>query len=109
MIGVAVQINSLKWQPQPGWVECTLIDASNREWHLGMKTAYLFCGQLSESSVFPQLGVVPCLVVARRHDQRGREIVEIDTDVPSGGVESSEGETRFTVFAAQLEEVADAV
>jgi hypothetical protein len=106
MVGVAVQINSFQWEPQPGWVECTLIDAGSREWHLGMKTAYLSCGQLSESSAFPQLGVIPCLVVARRHDERGRAIVDIDTDLPSGGVESSEGETKFTVFAAQLEEVA---
>jgi hypothetical protein len=107
MLGVTLQINSFKLDPQPGWVECSLLDANGQEWRFGMKTAYLYCGDLEETSSFPQPGTVPCELLWRGIDTTGQEIAKISTLEP-WGVDSHEGETTFVVFANQLAEVVNA-
>jgi hypothetical protein len=56
---------------------------------------------LGADSAFPQPGVIACVVISRRHDPGGRELVTIDTERP-WGVESKTGQARFEIEAREL-------
>lgn len=87
--------------PQPGVVECRIVDRFGREWLFIEKSAVVTAADLSSASVYPQPGVIGCTIVSRGHDESNRAIAEIDTEEP-WGIESTEGVTRFHVFADQL-------
>jgi hypothetical protein len=97
-----MRITDFEWQP--GWVECSLIDANGREHLFEEKIPMVTEASLTPSSEFPQPGVIACLVVGQRIDADGREIVEIDTREP-WATESTAGETRFQVTPDQLSDL----
>src|SRR5438034_5982833 len=90
-------------EPQPGLIECQLVDAHGRRWSFVDKTAIFSTDYLDAKSPYPQPGVIAGEVVGRCRDAAGREVVQIDTERPSG-IESVEGATRFEVFAESLVE-----
>jgi len=86
---------------QPGFVECTLRDASGRAWLLVDKVPVFTDAFLDAESSYPQPGVVACEILREWTDETGRRRCLIDTDRP-WGVSTAAGETQFEVFADQL-------
>jgi len=91
-------------EPQPGIVECELIDVHGRCWHFIEKTAIVSSTDIDATSHYPRPGVIAGEVVGRSHDAGGREVFRIDTHRP-WGVESVDGNTQFEVFPAALVEL----
>lgn len=90
-------------EPQPGIVECLLIDANGRNWTFIEKTAIVSDKYLDSHSSYPYGGLIACKVISRRTDDGGRSIVLVNTGEPCY-VEATTGETRFEVFSEQLAE-----
>jgi hypothetical protein len=86
----------------PGFVECRFADTLGREWSLIEKLPVVTDADLRSSSQFPQPALVACEVVARGQDNAGRKIAEIITITPFA-VESTDGTTRFQLYAEQLQ------
>ena|SRR5436190_5789151 len=104
MLGINVTITRyISDDPQPGIVECQMIDARGRCWSFIDKVPIFSAAWLDAKSSYPQLGFIACQIVERRNDANGREIVTIDTELP-WHVESTTGEVRFDVHAEELTE-----
>ncbi len=99
MWGIRVSVRFVDADPQPGLVECRLVDAAGHEHRFIEKTAIVSAENLWVDTVYPRLGVIACTVVA----EHGREpgIVTVDTNEP-WGVESVEGTTRFDISRRYL-------
>jgi penicillin-binding protein 1A len=95
---VRVEITRFVDEDQPGFVECTLTDAAGKVWTFVEKVPIVSSESLDASSTYPQPGAIGCVVLSRRRDDLGREVLLIDTSKPDG-VESTDGETRFEVLA----------
>ena len=105
MDAVSVQITGYVDEHFPGFVSCALRDAHGRTWQFVDKVPIFSLADLTGGSVYPQPGVIRCQVVSRSVDAAGRALVRVDTSTPDG-VESTDGNTIFDVFAEQLAEVA---
>jgi hypothetical protein len=90
-------------EPQPGLVECELVDAHGRRWSFVDKNGIFSADYLDAKSSSPQPGVIAGEVIGRIRDAAGRDSVQIDTDRP-WGIEPVEGATRFEVLAESLVE-----
>lgn len=90
-------------EPQPGIVECELIDARGRRWIFIEKTAVVSADYLDSKSIYPRPVAIAVEVIERKYDSELGELVCIDTDRP-WGIQSVEGETRFEVFTASIVE-----
>ncbi len=88
----------------PGFVECRLTDTSGRAWLFTEKVPVVTTEDLDPNSDYPRPVIVACVIVARRLDAAGSELVTIDTGTP-WGVEAAGGETRFEVRAEQVVEL----
>jgi hypothetical protein len=91
-------------EPQPGIVECQLVDAHGRLWSFVEKSAIVSAGSLHARTVYPQPGVIAGEVVERSRNSEGREVVRINTEQPYG-VSAVDGTAQFDVFAESLEEI----
>jgi hypothetical protein len=89
-------------EPQPGIVQCVLLDATGRKWTFVGKYYDFTNAELSSDCLYPQEGYLACEVISRDRDETGRETADIDTDKPRRGRESEEGVARFRVFSDQL-------
>jgi hypothetical protein len=85
----------------PGWVECSLVDSDNRKHQFIEKIPVVSCADLCCDSTFPQPGYIACLIEEEWNDARERPLARVGTTKP-WGVESTAGETRFTVFRDHL-------
>jgi hypothetical protein len=101
MTAVKVVITRYVDDSQPGWVECRLVDAADREWLFVEKVPIVTAVNLGEDTVFPCPGVIACEIVSRRRGPRGHELVMINTESP-WGIESTSGCASFEVEAEQL-------
>jgi hypothetical protein len=101
MIALVVEIVRFVEATQPGVVECSMTDAWDRNHAFIDKVPIFTTEDLTESSSYPQRGVIECGVLRRWRDSEGREIATIDTSNPSH-VESTEGQTQFDVSASEL-------
>jgi hypothetical protein len=101
MKAVRVVIRKYVDPANPGWVECTLLDAAGREVRFVEKVPVVTEADLGPDSPYPQTGVIACEVLETRQDAEGRELATISTVKP-WGVESAEGETEFEVPCEQL-------
>jgi hypothetical protein len=89
-------------EPQPGIVECQLLDAHGHVWTFVEKTAIPRCAvALDGKASYPQPGTISCLMISRRSDAGGGEIVRIDTSKPLG-VETAKGVCQFDVVPESL-------
>jgi hypothetical protein len=98
-----VRVAIVAWvdDAQPGFVACQLIDADGREHQFIDKAPIFTATDLNRDSAYPQPGWIACTVLDRYRDAQGRAVVIIDTTQPDG-VESTVGETRFTVLDEQV-------
>jgi hypothetical protein len=105
VVGIKVTITRyLSDEPQPGIVECQLVDARSRVWLFVEKSAIVSADVLHARSPYPQPGVIAGEVVERCRNPDGREVVRINTEQPYG-VCSVDGAVLFDVFAESLEEI----
>lgn len=88
-------------EPQPGVVECRLIDVKGFEWTFIEKTAIVTEHQIDERSTYPQSGAIACEIVGKIQDESGREILLVDTTKP-WGVATTTDESKFEVRSAQI-------
>jgi hypothetical protein len=97
--GVVVDISRFADAAFPGFVECQLVDISGHIWRFLEKAPVVSTEHLTAESAYPRRGVVACEVLSQ---QDGKvPIVVIDTSIP-WGVETVDGNSRFTVAAKQL-------
>ncbi|WP_157529772.1 hypothetical protein [Nocardia sp. NRRL S-836] len=88
--------------PQPGWVEVQLTDATGTVWSLFDKPPIFDAdGQLTPDATYPVDVELDCEIVTREADDNGRELVVISTRRP-WGVETESGRHRFEVEPGQL-------
>jgi hypothetical protein len=93
----AVRCEVVRWladDPQPGWVEASLVDVHGRRWSFLDKPTIF--GDVFRTSECPLPGVIRCEVVSSRRDGSGAEVLEVRL---LDGVESTDGSTRFFVSA----------
>src|SRR5262249_31878179 len=104
MIGIRVSIaRHISDDPQPGIVECEIVDAHGHRHSFIEKTAIVTAEMIDSSSAYPRAGVIACTIIDRRQNESGREIIVIDTQSP-WNVESTEGLMQFEVTSASLVE-----
>ena len=101
MLEVNVSIVRFVEEQQPNMVEARLTEALGQERIFVDKCVIFTAIELDDRSAYPLPGSIACQVIARENDTQGREILTIDTEEP-WHVEDTSGETRFIVFAHQL-------
>jgi hypothetical protein len=101
MISIRVSIVGWVDDCQPGIVKCALQDAYGQTWEFIEKLPIVAAAELDKTSTYPQPAEIACEVIRDWENDKGQELVTIDTDNP-WGVESTQGTTRFDVFKHQL-------
>ncbi|RYG37845.1 MAG: hypothetical protein EON93_02995 [Burkholderiales bacterium] len=101
MQAFAVEISRFVDEHQPGFVECSLLDADGNKHLFIEKVPVVTLEDLQPTSEYPRPGVVGCEPQAEWVDASGRIKVRVSTELP-WHVESTEGETVFVVWAEQL-------
>jgi hypothetical protein len=100
---IRVSIDRFTDTDQPGWVECTFVDAAGIRHLFLEKVPIVTAENLWSDSVYPREGFIACTVVGVDRASDGREVLIVETEHPDG-VESTTGEVRFQVFRDQLVE-----
>jgi hypothetical protein len=90
----------------PGWVECELVDAEGRLHIIRDKVPTFTAEDLDANSRYPKPGAVPCEVLERYCDDKGRELVRVSTEKPCY-IETTEGLAVFTVPTSLVASVTD--
>jgi hypothetical protein len=85
-----------------GFVECVMVDSEYCSHRFVEKAPVLSTANLSLNSAFPQPGHIACVVEDEWLDERGRQLVRVSTTNP-WGIESTTGNTTFTVVRDQIE------
>ena len=104
MLSVRVNISRYADAAQPGWVECTLVDALGYEHVFVEKVPVVTKVHLDAAGSLPQAGLIACIVVGSSQREDGRQLVRIDTQT-LWGIESTAGRTQFDVLSEQLYEL----
>jgi hypothetical protein len=91
-------------EPQPGIVECEMVDAHGRRWLFLEKTAVVTNSNLDANSCYPRPATIAVEIVGRYQDAQVGEVLRINTDRP-WGIQSVEGETQFEVLPASIFEL----
>lgn len=89
-------------EPQPGVVECQLVDAHGKLHEFVEKTAVVSRDDLFRHSAYPRPGVIACQIEAAWVDDSGRSLARINTNPWS--VESVDGDTTFVVPTSLIQE-----
>jgi hypothetical protein len=100
----AIQVLIVRWvdeEPQPGIVECKLVDRFGRGWIFVEKCAVVSPVAIGADSTYPRSGLIGCRIISTGSDNSGRQIAVVDTGQP-WGINAVTGEGRFEVFADQL-------
>lgn len=104
MLGIKVIIERFVDDWQPGWAECSLIDA------LGVRHVFIEKGpivsaeNLISQTEYPRDGCFACTMVSVRVEGDRRKIATVDTSSP-WGIESIAGISRFEVLPEQMIEL----
>lgn len=101
MAALSVTIERFVDDEFPGVVECVLVDSDDCAHRFFEKAPVVSTADLSIDSIFPQPGYIACLIQDEWMDGRGRQLVRVDTVKP-WGIESTAGETTFTVLREQI-------
>jgi hypothetical protein len=100
MRGIKVEIIRYVDDYQPGIVECSFVDAWGNQYLFVEKAPVVSSENLDAGSSYPRAGVIACQVIERRNID-GREVVEIETELP-WHIESTAGNSSFDVLPDQL-------
>ena len=101
MTELVVQIDRFVDDHQPGFVECSLVDAHGTKHVFLEKIPVVTTETLWPGSAYPRPGAIACQVEREFKDPAGITLLQVSTELP-WHVESTTGETRFTVQAGQV-------
>jgi hypothetical protein len=101
MPSVLVEILRLVDTHQPGWVECSLVDAQGTRHFFVENIPYVTEQDLWLESAYPTNSSIDCEVLEAWKDKDGRSLLRVDTSRP-WGVESKSGVTEFIVTSCQV-------
>ena len=88
-------------EPQPGIVECILVDAFGETHFFIEKTAIVSSETLLATSTYPTACELACEIEAKWDEQGGKSLLRVSTERP-WGIESVAGVTRFVVQSSQV-------
>jgi len=98
---VVIQIVRFVDEHQPGFVECSLVDAHGEQHLFIEKVPVVTTEDLWSSSTYPRPAAIACQVEREWTDEKGQALVQINTELP-WHIESTTGVTRFTVLSTQV-------
>ncbi len=98
---LVVQIDRLVDEHQPGFVECSFLDALGRRHVFIEKVPVVTTEDLWVDSQYPLQGAIACQVQREWREADARALAQVSTKLP-WGVESTSGESSFVVLATQL-------
>lgn len=101
MTAVLVTVTRFLDPAFPGWIECVLTDAAGVDHVFLEKVPIVTEEDLDASSDYPRPAILACEIVERHALLDGRGHVTIATERP-WGIESTQGASRFVVFAEQI-------
>jgi hypothetical protein len=101
MPAVSIQITRYVDDHFPGFVECILVDALGAAHIFVEKVPVVSADNLSSASTYPCKGEIECEVCREWQDAAGLAFATVRTERP-WGIESTTGETEFTVSSSQL-------
>jgi hypothetical protein len=104
MKAIKIKIISFISNHQPGFVECTFVDAWNKKHTIHEKVPIVTEKYLDEKSEYPQDGIIACETIKEWTDEAGRVVFKISTEKP-WGVDTLEGLTEFDLLEEQLTEL----
>jgi hypothetical protein len=102
--GIKVTIERFSNASQPGWVECSFVDAAGLAHAFEEKVPVVTVEPLDARSKYPREGVIGCEIIGTRRAADGRELIMVDTERP-WGIESRAGQARFEVLREQVLEL----
>jgi hypothetical protein len=102
MPSIKVGIDKFISDDQPGFVECSFIDAWGKQHTVQEKIPVVTDKYLDTNSNYPQEGVITCIVIKEWQDKEGRLIITVDTERP-WDVDTIEGLTQFDLLYLQVE------
>lgn len=79
---IKIKITKFISNDQPGFVECKLTDIHNKEWSFIEKIPVVTTENIEENSDFPLDGYIAGEVVKQWSDEKGRQILTINTQRP---------------------------
>ena len=101
MLAIKTKIKRFISSDNPGFVECTFMDAWDKEHIVHEKVPVVTTEYLDEKSIYPRDGVIACRQINQRIDEKGRAIVTIDTEQP-WGVNTVDGKFQFDILKENL-------
>lgn len=99
-VGVEI-VRFVSDEPQPGMVECVLVDVDGVCHSIIDKAPVFSAENLLATSVYPRAGVLACEVEAEWTDEIGRRLARIYTEKP-WGIEAINGRTHFVVLSSAV-------
>jgi hypothetical protein len=102
MPSLLVQIERFVDEHQPGFVECSLIDATGKKHSFVEKIPVVTTENLWSNSPYPRPGLRACQIEQEVQITNGEAIVQVSTELP-WHIESTTGETKFVVHPYQIE------
>ena len=105
MFVIKVKISRLVDDHQPGFVECSFIDAHGTEHFFVEKVPVVTLADRSADGSYPVDGTLGCEVLGSRVDD-GTDMVTVSTERP-WGIESTEGLLVFDLRSTQLVELSE--
>jgi hypothetical protein len=103
MFAIKIKITKFISDDQPGFVECTFIDANQKLHFVQDKVPIVTEKYLDANSEYPQDGIIACEIVKEWKDSNGQKIFTVNTSKP-WGVDTVDGLTEFDMFEEQLTE-----
>lgn len=102
MPALQVEISRFIDEHQPGFVECTLVDA-NGQCHLFVEKVPIVSKEdLWSTSSYPRSGLIECEIEEEEmKTESGLPVFRVSTEKP-WGVESTTGQTQFLVKPSQV-------
>lgn len=97
MPGIRVKIERFTDDANPGWVECTFVDAAGIVHIFDQKVPWVSAEDLDARSVYPKSGIIDCIVIGTGRNAEGREILSVYVDWGSRSEQ-----TQFEVFREQV-------
>jgi hypothetical protein len=98
---LSLQIDRFVDNSQPGFVECSLVDAYGARHLFVEKVPVVTAEDLWSDSDFPRQGVIACEIEREFAVDVDQPLLQVNTELP-WHVESTTGETRFVVRMSQV-------
>ena len=103
MLGIAITITCYVSDDNPGFVACEFADSHGRHHHFVEKVPVVSSDDIDANTPYPCPGVIACIIIDRRLDTSGRQLIVVDTTKP-WGVESTDGVTQFEMLQDNIVE-----